>query len=76
MGWAHSDTNSAKPTLARVGITRSENTGAVENIASTRRKGHSSGDSQAMIWPSEKVTTSERVNESGMPEQAAKTRPL
>ena len=34
-----------------------ENTGATENSASTRKNGHSTGESQAMIWASEKVIT-------------------
>ena len=34
-----------------------ENTGATENNASTRKKGHRMGDSHAMICASEKVIT-------------------
>ena len=43
------------PVRTRTGMARMENTGAAVNSASTRRNGHSTGDSQAMIWASVKV---------------------
>ena len=53
--WAHSATRKANPIFTRMGITRMENTGATENRARTRRKGHRMGESQAMICASLKV---------------------
>src|SRR5690606_10670596 len=52
---AHTATRKASPMRLRTGMARVENTGATENSASTRRKGHSTGDSQAMSGASEKV---------------------
>ena len=42
---------------ARTGKARDEKIGAVVNKPSTRRNGHSTGDSQAMSWASVKVST-------------------
>src|SRR6185436_1233696 len=42
---------------ARTGKPREENTGAAVNTASTRRKGHRMGDTQATNWASLKVNT-------------------
>jgi hypothetical protein len=40
-----------------MGMVRMENTGATENIANTRRKGHRMGDNHAISWASVNVIT-------------------
>jgi len=43
-----------------MGITRIENSGATENTAITRKKGHKMGDNHATSCASENVITSEQ----------------